>query len=86
VPLATGNLSDSLLALVDCTFLTLRVPYPMGFYSKGMDARIDNPAAGWKGRGIFTTYATRAPFHAEGGLGETSKLVKFQTRPTPLAK
>jgi hypothetical protein len=86
VPLATGNLSDSLLALVDGTFLTLRVPYPMGFYSKGMDARIDNPAAGWKGRGIFTTYATRAPFHAEGGLGETSKLVKFQTRPTPLAK
>ena len=84
--LMTGNLSESLLALVNGKMITLRVPYPMGFYSKGMDGRIDNPNGGWKGRGIFTTYATRAPFHAEGGLGNTSKLVKFQMRPAPLAK
>ena len=44
----------------------------MGFYAKGMDGRIDDPAAGWKGKGIWTTYATRAPFHAEGGKGTTS--------------
>lgn len=86
VPLATGNLSESLLALVDGKFLTLRVPYPSGFYAKGMDGRIDDPRGGWKGKGIFTTYATRAPFHAEGGKGNTSKLVKFQMRPDPLAK
>ena len=86
VEVVTGNLSESLLALVDGKFLTLRVPYPMGFYSKGIDGRIDNASGGWKGRGIFTTYATRAPFHAEGGLGNTSKLVKFQMRPAPLAK
>ena len=86
VPIATGNQSGSLLALVDGKFLTLRVPYPLGFYSKGMDGRIDNPNAGWKGKGIFTTYATRAPFHAEGGKGTTSKLVKFQVRPDPLSK
>jgi hypothetical protein len=86
VPIATGNLSEGLLALVDGKFLTFRVPYPMGFYAKGMDGRIDNPTAGWKGKGIFTTYATRAPFHAEGGKGNTSKLVKFQVRPDPLAK
>ena len=63
VPLATGNGSEALLALVDGKFLTFRVPYPMGFYAKGIDGRIDDPNAGWKGKGIWTTYATRAPFH-----------------------
>ena len=86
VPLATGNLSESLLAIVDGKFLTFRVPYPMGFYAKGIDGRIDNAKAGWKGKGIWTTYATRAPFHIEGGKGTTSKLVKFQVRPDPLSK
>jgi hypothetical protein len=86
VPLATGNESEGLLALVDGKFLTLRVPYPMGFYAKGIDGRIDDPNAGWKGKGIWTTYATRAPFHAEGGKGTTSKLLKFQVRPDPLAR
>jgi hypothetical protein len=86
VPIATGNLSEGLLALVDGKFLTFRVPYPMGFFAKGMDGRIDNPNGGWKGKAIFTTYATRAPFHSEGGKGTTSKLVKFQVRPDPLAK
>jgi len=86
VPLATGNESESLLAVVDGKFLTFRVPYPMGFYAKGMDGRIDDAKAGWKGKGIWTTYATRAPFHIEGGKGTTSKLVKFQVRPDPLAK
>ena len=86
VPLATGNESEALLALVDGKFLTFRVPYPMGFYAKGIDGRIDDPNGGWKGKGIYTTFATRAPFHAEGGKGTTSKLVKFQVRPDPLAK
>jgi hypothetical protein len=86
VPLATGNESESLLAIVDGKFLTFRVPYPMGFYAKGMDGRIDDARAGWKGKGIWTTFATRAPFHIEGGKGTTSKVVKFQVRPDPLAK
>ena len=86
VPIATGNESEALLALVDGKFLTLRVPYPMGFFAKGMDGRIDDPNAGWKGKGIYTSLSTRAPFHGEGGKGETSKLVKFQVRPTSLAK
>jgi hypothetical protein len=86
VPLATGNLSEGLLALVDGKFLTFRMPYPMGFYAKGIDGRIDDPKAGWKGKGIWTSISTRAPFHMEGGRGTTSKLVKFQVRPDPLAK
>jgi len=32
------------------------------------------------------TYSTRAPFHVEGGKGTTSKVVKFQLRPDPLAR
>ena len=85
VPLATGNLSEGLLVLVDGKFLTLRVPYPMGYYAKGLDGRIDNPKGGWKGKGIYTPISTRAPFHMEGGKGTTPKLVKFQMRPNPLA-
>jgi hypothetical protein len=84
--LVTGNLSEGLLALVDGKFLTLRVPYPMGFYAKGLDGRIDDAKAGWKGKGIWTSISTRAPFHMEGGRGVTSKLVKFQMRPNPLSK
>ena len=86
VPLSTGNGSEALLALVDGQFLTFRVPYPMGFYAKGIDGRIDDASSGWKGKGIWSTYATRAPFHAEGGKGTTSKLVKFQVRNSPLDK
>jgi hypothetical protein len=86
IPLATGNGSEALLALVDGKYLTFRVPYPMGFYGKGIDGRIDNPNEGWKGKAIYSTYATRAPFHIEGGKGTTSKLVKWQVRPDPLSK
>jgi len=86
VPIDTGNASEGLLVLKDGKWIVLRVPYPMGFYTKWMDGRIDDPKGGWKGKGIFTTWATRAPFHAEGGKGTTSKLVKFQMRPDPLSK
>ena len=71
VPIATGNLNDSLLALVDGKLVTLRVPYPMGFYAKGLDGRIDDPNAGWKGSGLWSTTGTRTPFHMEGGKGTT---------------
>jgi len=86
VPLATGNANESLIALVGGKFVNLRVPYPMGFYAKWMDGRIDDPNAGWKGKGLWSTYATRTPFHIEGGKGTTSKVVKFQLRPDPLAR
>ena len=86
VPISTGNGTDSLEAFVDGKFVTLRVPYPLGFNSKGLDGRIDDPNAGWKGKGLWSTYAGRAPFHIEGGKGTTSKVVKFQLRPDPLAK
>ena len=86
VPIATGNANESLLALVNSQWVNLRVPYPLGFYTKWMDGRIDDPNAGWKGKGLWATVSTRAPFHMEGGKGTTSKVLHFQLRPDPLAK
>jgi hypothetical protein len=85
-PIDTGNASEGLLALKDGKWVVLRVPYPMGFYTKWMDGRIDDPQTGWKGRGIYATVSTRAPFHMETGKGTTSKVMHFQLRPDPLAK
>ena len=85
-PINTGNASEGLLALKDGQWVVLRVPYPMGFYTKWMDGRIDDPSTGWKGKGLWATVSTRAPFHMEGGKGTTSKVLHFQLRPDPLAR
>ncbi len=82
----TASTAATAAALKDGKFVILRVPYPMGFYAKGLDGRIDDPGAGWKGRALWSTYATRAPFHVEGGKGTRSKVLKFQLRPDPLAR
>ena len=66
--------------------LTLRVPYPLGFHSRHVAGRIDDPNAGWKGRGIWSSYSMYTPWHQEGGKGARPKVVKFQVRPDPLAK
>jgi hypothetical protein len=84
-PINTGNLSEALLVLDDGEWLRMRVPYPLGFYTKWLDGRIDDPDAGWKGRGIWATYSSRAPFHMETGSGTRPKVYKFQLRPDPLA-
>ena len=86
VPWATGNANESLMALVDGNWLNFVVPYPHGFYAKWMDGRIDDPNAGWKGKGVWATYGTRTPFHLETGKGTRPKVVKFQLRPDPLAR
>ena len=85
VPIATGNLSDGVHALVDGKFVTLRLPYPLGFYMKGMEGRIDDASAGWKGRGLWVTSGDRTPWHKEGGKGTKPMIVHFQMRPDPLA-
>jgi hypothetical protein len=84
-PIITGNSSDSLIALVNGKWVILRVPYPLGFFAKGMDGRIDDANTGWKGKGVWTTWGTRTPFHSETGKGTMSKVVHFQLRPNPLA-
>jgi hypothetical protein len=86
-PFALGNNSDSLKAtLPNGQMVMLRVPYPLGFHPKGMDGRIDDPKAGWKGRGLWSSYGGQVMWHIEGGKGQKNRLVKFQVRPDPLAK
>jgi hypothetical protein len=86
IPINTGNESEGPLVLKDGKFVTLRVPYPLGYYTKWIDGRIDDPKGGWKGRGLWTTISTRAPYHMETGKGTPSKIIKFQMRPDPLAR
>jgi hypothetical protein len=87
-PFVNGSWSDSLMALNPATgkWTVLRVPYPLGFYTRGIDGRIDDPKAGWKGRGIWAADETRVQWHNEGGKGTTSYVAHFQLRPDPLAK
>jgi hypothetical protein len=86
IPIATGNLFDGVHALVDDEFVTLRIPYPMGFYSKGLEGRIDDADAGWKGRGLWVPEGDRTPWLKENGKGSKPIVVHFQLRPDPLAK
>ncbi|MEX1198049.1 MAG: hypothetical protein WEB57_09330 [Pseudohongiellaceae bacterium] len=87
-PINTGNQSGALLVLDDGgEWVRLTVPYPLGFYTKWLDGRIDDPDAGWKGRGLWATISSRAPFHMEGENTDiTSKVYHFQMRPDPLAQ
>jgi hypothetical protein len=86
VPMSTANLMGGLVALKDGQMISLRVPYPLGFYAKGFDGRIDDPNAGWKGRGLWTTSGDRTPWLREGGKGSKPIAVHFQLRPDPLAR
>ncbi|HEY2381036.1 MAG TPA: carboxypeptidase-like regulatory domain-containing protein [Terriglobia bacterium] len=88
-PFATGSNSDSLLALntQNGTWTKFRIPYPLGFYARGMDGRIDDPnMANWKGHGLWSNYGTHFVWQSEGGKGTKGKIVHFQIRPNPLAR
>jgi hypothetical protein len=85
-PFATGSYSEALLALDQSTgeWVTFRVPYPLGFYHRGVDGRIDDADLGWKGRGLWANYGTHLIWHVEGGKGARGRMVRFQIRPDPL--
>jgi hypothetical protein len=86
VPIAAGNLFDGVHAIQDGRMVTLRIPYPLGFYMKGMEGRIDDAKGGWKGRGLWVTSGDRTPWLMEGGKGSKPLVVHFQVRPGPLEK
>jgi hypothetical protein len=86
VPISTANLNDGFAALKDGQMVMLRIPYPLGFFAKGLDGRIDDPNAGWKGRGLWSTNGDRTPWLKEGGKGSKPRAVQIQVRPDPLAK
>jgi hypothetical protein len=88
VPILDGTTSDSLVAFQPetKTWVRLTEPYPMGFFSRFFDARIDDPKAGWKGRGIYAANQSRGTQMTEGYGGKSpSQLFHFQVRPDPLA-
>jgi len=86
VPIASTNGSESLTVLVNGRLHQLRVPYPLGFLTKNVDGRIDDPNAGWRGRGVWTTTGSRTPFHNEAGRGERPRVFRVQMRPDPLTR
>jgi streptogramin lyase len=83
--IVTGTTTDSMLIFDPKkeTFSTFRMPYPMPFYTRGLDGRIDDANAGWKGRGLWMTYSSYLPKFTETKLGSVNHL---QLRPNPLAK
>jgi len=85
VPISTANLNDGFAALKEGQMIMLRIAYPLGFFAKGLDGRIDDPNAGWKGRGLWSTNGDRTPWLKEGGRGSKPRAVHIQVRPDPLA-
>jgi len=79
-----GTGSDSLLAFDPKTekFTVIRIPYPLNSYTRGLDGRIDDPAAGWKGRGLWFTNGLDPLIHSEV---QKSYVGWVQFRPDPLA-
>jgi hypothetical protein len=88
VPIVDGANSDSLLAFEPKLhrWVRLQVPYPMGFFCRFFDGRIDNAKSGWKGRGLWAANETRGSQLTEGGARMPSQLAHLQIRPNPLAK
>jgi hypothetical protein len=64
------------------TFSVFRMAYPMPFYTRGLDGRIDDANGGWKGRGIWATYSSYMPKFTETHFGSVNHI---QVRPNPLA-
>ena len=85
VPIFTTNGAEALTAVVNGKAVEIRVPYPTGFFTKLLDARVDDPKAGWKGKGVWTMSGTRTVFHNEGGTANSPKVYHVQLRPNPLA-
>ncbi|MBM3778242.1 MAG: carboxypeptidase regulatory-like domain-containing protein [Acidimicrobiia bacterium] len=87
INITNGTGSDSLLAVKPGGETTIiRVPYPVGFFTRGLDGRIDDRQGGWKGRGLWANNATNTLWHLETGKGSKGYVAHFQLRPDPLAR
>jgi hypothetical protein len=83
--IVNGTASDSLIAFRPDTqsFTVIRIPYPLVTYTRGLDGRIDDDRAGWKGRGLWYTNGLDPVYHSEI---PKSYVGHIQLRPNPLAK
>ena len=59
----------------------LRVPYPLGFYHRGMDGRIDEPDRGLEGPRLWANYGTHLIWHIEGGKGTQARSCTSRSGP-----
>ncbi len=82
--IVNGTVSDSLIAFNQETeaFTVIRIPYPLNTFTRGVDGRIDDPKAGWKGRALWFTNGTSPVAHSEIQKAYAGKV---QLRPDPLA-
>ena len=80
----TGANSDALIVFDPAkeSFTVVRVPYPLGLYHRGLDGRIDDQNAGWKGRGLWLNYGGDPVSFVETQIGYVCHI---QLRPNPLA-
>mgnify|MGYP006429518125 FL=1 len=80
-----GTGSDSLLAFDPETeqFTVIRIPYPLNTFTRLLDGRIDDPDAGWKGRGLWFDNGLDPILHSEVRMGYVGRV---QLRPDPLAR
>jgi streptogramin lyase len=80
----TGANSDAIVVFDPRSerFSVFRVPYPLVMYHRGVDGRIDDPQAGWKGRGLWINASNDPARFIEHGNGVVSQI---QVRPHPLA-
>jgi hypothetical protein len=69
------------MPFVNGRFLNITLPYPMGFFAKNVDGRIDDPNAGWKARlsGQRTGHERCSISREAERTGQ--KAVKLQLRP-----
>jgi hypothetical protein len=82
--IVTGTASDAMFIFDPKkeTFTTFRIPFPLPFYTRGLDGRIDDAKLGWKGRGLWMTYSSYLPKFTETRMGSVNHM---QIRPSPLA-
>jgi hypothetical protein len=88
IVIVAGSNSDSLIAFEQDSkqWVRMTIPYPMGFFSRFFDGRIDDAKAGWKGRGMWAANEARGTQRTYGGRELPSQLAHFQVRPDPLAQ
>ena len=85
VVILNGTGSDSLLAFEPRSekWTVIRIPYPLATFTRGLDGRIDDAKAGWRGRGLWFDNGLDPLLHSEI---PQSYVGKVQLRPDPLAK
>lgn len=85
-PYFANSSGDEILAYLPGKkdFVSLRIPYPLSFYARGLDGRIDNAQGGWKSRALWVTNNLIPQWHQERGEGSTASVLKIQLRPSPL--